>query len=154
MDPMARFRFKLEPVLKHRKTREDEALRALGAAQRAYQLEVLKKARLRDDLARSLERREQIGREPALSIAFQLENDFIAGTKQRLVRADQAIFRASKNVEKALRAYLKSKRETRAMELLREKAFAEFRKEQNKREQREQDDLSLMRLRLKEPAFG
>jgi flagellar FliJ protein len=147
---MARFRFKLEPVLQHRKTREDEALRALGAAQRAYQLELYKKAKLREDLAQSLLRREQIGREPAVTVTFQIENDFITGTKQRIVRADQAIFRASKNVEKALRSYLKAKRETRAMELLRERAFADYRKEQSKREQREQDDLSLMRQRLRE----
>jgi flagellar FliJ protein len=142
---MRRFRFRLEPVLKHRKTLEEQALRGLGAAQRAFQLEVLKKNRLRDDLARSLGRREQIGLEPTGSVAFQLENDFIAGTKQRLIKADQAIFRASKNVEKALRAYLKTKRDTRAIELLRQKALEEFRKEQGKREQREQDDLNLMR---------
>jgi flagellar export protein FliJ len=130
--------------------REEEALRALGAAQRAYQQELAHKARLLQQLEDSLIRRESLGIEPVGPVAFQLEQDFIVGTKQRLIKADQAILRASKAVEKALRAYLAARRQTKMMDTLREKDFVEWRKAAAKREQLEMDDLSIMRARFRE----
>src|SRR5262245_46098109 len=126
---MRKFRFRFETVLKARKTKEEDALRALGAAQRAYQEELSRKAALLKRLEESLIRRERLGIEPVGAVDFQLEQDFIVGTKQRLIKQDQAIFRASKAVEKALRAFLHARRQTTMMETLREKDFADWRKQ-------------------------
>lgn len=145
---MKKFEFKLAPVLKQRKLKEEEALRNLGVAQRAYQAELERKRVMLESLQSSLQRRERLGQEAIGVLAFQLENEFIAGTKQRIQRQDQAIFRASKGVEKALRAYLQAKKSLRALETLHDKAYAEYRNERARREQREQDDLVLMRARL------
>lgn len=151
---MKRFEFKFETVLRARKTREEDALRALGAAQRAYQAELSRKAELLSELEEALKRRECLGIEPVGPVAFRLENDFIAGTKQRITRQEQAIFRASKGVEKALRAYLFARKQTRMIEVLREKAYAEYRKARAKHEQKQLDDLSVMRSRFREEIFA
>lgn len=149
---MKKFSFKFEAVLKQRKMREEDALRALGNAQRAYQEELSNKSRLLSTLERSLRRREELGGDAVPALAFQLEEEYIRGTKQRLVRADQAILRASRNVEKALRAYLNARKQSRAIEVLREKAYEEYRRERAKLEQKRLDDLTVMRLRLNQEA--
>lgn len=147
---MKKFEFKLAPVLKIRKSREEIALRDLARAQRAYQAEIAKKAALQRQLAESLARREQLGQEPVTPNAFRTEQDFINGTKHRIIIADQCIVRASKGVEKALRAYLHARRQTRMIEVLYEKAYSEHRKARMKYEAKQIDDLSIMRARFRE----
>ncbi len=147
---MKKFQFKFNTVLQQRKIREVESLRVLGAAQQAYQQELREKARLRESLDSSLLRREHLGKDPTLPGAFQLENDFISGTRQRMVRQDQAIIRATRAVEKCLRAYLQARRQTRMLESLYERHYLEWKRERNRKEQREQDDLTVMRAHLAE----
>lgn len=152
---MKRFQFKFAPILKQRKTREEQALRALGDAQRAYQEELHRKQKLLFDLEQALVRREALGSsEPVGALAFRLEEDFIQGTKARMKRQDQAIVRASKIVSKALRDYLVARKQTRMMEVLKEKAYAEYRRELAKREQKQLDDLSVMRARFRGTGLG
>src|SRR6185437_15444901 len=125
---MRKFRFQFETVLRLRKNRENDALRGLAAAQRAYQVELERKVKLVSDLKEALIRRENLGAEAVRVEAFRTEENFIVGTKQRIVRQDQALVRASRAIEKALRAYLHARRQTRTIELLREKHYAEFKK--------------------------
>jgi flagellar FliJ protein len=147
---MKKFRFRFESVLRVRKAQENEALSALAASQRAYQAEVSRKEELKEYLAQALSRREQIGKRPAAGTDFYLEQSFITGTKQRITQSEQAIFRASKAVERSLRNYLLAKRQTRVFESLYEKDFQEYKKERAKLEQKAVEDLILMRTRLKE----
>ncbi len=151
---MKKFRFKFDSVLKVRKSEEESALRALGAAQRAHQEELRKKEKVAKDLSNALLRRENLGTEstrtPIDILPFRMENEFITGLKQRLIQADHAIMRASRGVEKALRAFLIARRKTRMMETLYERDLAEFRRERAKYEQHQLDDLNIMRARFKE----
>jgi flagellar export protein FliJ len=146
---MRKFRFQFEAVEKVRKSREDEALRGLATAQRAHRAALDHRQRLIDDMSASLARREALGHEPVPSTAFQLESEFIAGSKIRIAQAGQAVLRAQRAVEKALRAYLQARRQTKMIETLREKAHSEFRAAARKREARELDELYVMRARIK-----
>jgi flagellar export protein FliJ len=143
---MKRFKFKFAAVLRVRESREENALRTLGLAQQAYQAELAVKADLLSQLKNSLERREALGIEAIGIDSFQLEQIFITGTKQRIVRQDQAIMRASRTVEKSLRAYLVARKETRMIEGLREKELKDFKKAAAKKEQKDLDELSSMRF--------
>jgi len=146
---MKKFQFQFATVLSVRKSRENDALSALGAAQRAYQLELARKQELMGALRGALDRREDLGRKNATpALSFQLEQAYINGTKQRIVRADQAIVRASRGVEKALRSYLHARRQTRMIELLEERAFAEFKKQRANKERKELDELTILRARF------
>jgi flagellar export protein FliJ len=145
---MARFQFKFATVERVRKQREEEALRVLGDMQRAYQAAISHKNKLLSDLAEALVRRENLGQKPVGIVAFKTEQDFIVGTKQRALQADQRILRARRSVEKALRTYMAARQQTRMVEVLREKAFADWRKEQAKKEQRQLDELYVMRARM------
>lgn len=138
---MQRFRFKLEAVEKVRKNAEDTALRALAEAQRRLHECQQHKLELLKSLDESRKRREDLGKGEVAVSFVQTETDFITGTKQRIIQAEQAIFRASRSVEKAMRGYLHARRATRSIELLREKAYQEFRRELRREEQKKLDDL-------------
>jgi flagellar FliJ protein len=142
---MAKFRFRFQAVENVRKRAEDEAMRLMGEAQRALQAAKDHKARLEQELADSLERRESIASSGFNVTALQLEDSFITGTKQRIIQADQGIIRAARGLEKAIRAYMFARRQTRMIETIREKDLAEFKKELQKREQKELDDIYVMR---------
>jgi flagellar export protein FliJ len=145
-----RFRFRLEAVEKVRRAKEQEALRGLAAAQAKYQETLAAKRRLLDDNECALLRRDALANTAQPILAFQIENEFIHGNRQRFVAADQAIFRARKFVEKALREVILAKRAVRALELLREKAYAEFKVALRKREQKELEEVYVSRPRLDE----
>lgn len=147
---MAKFKFRLENVLTHRKRREDDVLALLAKAQRGLQLEKDRKSELEMNLELALVRRESLGATAVGIHAFIVENDFIIGVKQRVIQSDQGILRANRGVEKALRAYLFAKRQTRMIEMLREKALAEFKQSESKREQKNLDEMMIMRHRLKD----
>jgi flagellar export protein FliJ len=146
---MKKFLFKFATVLEVRKSREREALVALGGAQRAYQQAQNEKLELQNTLHDSLVRRENLGQDATPILSFHLEQNYIVGTKQRIIKADQAIVRASRGVEKALRAYLLARKQTRMIEVLEDKARAEFRAESNRHERKQQDELATMRARLR-----
>ena len=154
---MKRFKFSFETLEKVRKARENEALRVLAEAQTKQRLAVEEKNRFISDLHGSLERRAAIasGTQNLIGIGtspLQIEDLFIEGQKIRIQRQETVIFRAMKQVEKAMRAYLLTRRATRMIERLREKALEEHRAAVKKFEQRELDDLILMRNRFKDPA--
>ena len=142
-----RFRFRLEAVEKVRRAKEQEALRGLAAAQAKYQEALGAKRKIYDDNELALARREALALTAQPVLAYQIENEFIAGNRVRFVQADQAIFRARKFVEKALREVIIAKRAVRAIELLREKAYVEFKVALRKREQKEMEEVYVSRAR-------
>jgi flagellar export protein FliJ len=145
-----RFRFRLEAVERVRRAKEQEALRGLAAAQAKYHEALNFKRHLLEENERALIRRDSLARTAQPVLAYQLENEFIQGNRQRFVQADQAIFRARKFVEKALRDVILAKRALRAIELLREKAYAEYKTEMRKREQKELEEVYVARARMVE----
>lgn len=145
---MRKFHFKLETVLKVRKSKEEDALRNLALTQQHLQTRISEKLKLTLDLKNALERREKLGNEPVVNSVFIIENDFISGTKQRIIQAEQAIWRANKFVEKAMRQYLHCRRQSKTIETLKEKAYQEYKDAANKYEQKQLDNLYLMRARL------
>ena len=146
---MRKFRFRLEPVETVRRNKEREVLRQLGAAQVDLQKCLQYREELKAKLADALMRCESLADNGVLPPVIAVERDYISGTKQRIIQADQAIFRARKRVDKVLKSYLDARTKTRTIEVLREKAHAEHKRDLSKREQRELDDLTIMRERFK-----
>jgi flagellar export protein FliJ len=147
---MKKFQFKYHAVLKERQIKEKFALELLADAQHAYQTEVEQKLKLIETLEKSQTRKENLGRTPVQIQAFQAEQDFITGTKQKILQSDQKIFKAQKNIDRAMKQYIHAKRRTEIIEELKEKSYQEYRKERNRFEQKQLDDSLVMRAHLKE----
>jgi flagellar export protein FliJ len=147
---MKSFNFKFSAVLAVKKTKELEALRTLGNARRIYEIEVNKKLKLLEEI-KIFQEDDKIDSATRISISnLKLEESYIFGCKQRLIQLDQSLFRANRGVQKALQVYFKAHKENLSMEVLREKCYQEYRSELIKREQKQADDLGVMRSRLKE----
>ncbi len=136
-----KFKFRLEAVERVRRAKEQETLRALAYAQARYQETLQIKQRLMEDTEAALARREALASTAQPVLAYQLENEFITGNKQRILQSDQAITRARKFVEKALREVIAAKRALKGIELLREKAFLEFKTALRKKEQKDLEEI-------------
>ncbi len=145
---MMRFRFRFSTLEKVRRSREESALRAFGEAQNKLRNAMNEKLALEGQLNESLLRRELLAQGSVSVVAYQTENDFIIGLKQRIIQAGNFITRCQRGVEKALRAYLLARRQTRAIEILREKDHQEFKLKLKKREEKELNDLYTMRSQL------
>ena len=144
---MRKFKFKLNAALEVRKAQENEALGSLALSQKKQQLEIEKKFSLISELKKSLQRRENLGNSPSPISLFITEDEYIAGLKHRIKRADQAILRAGKFLEKSRQVYTAAKSKAGIIEKMRENALVDFRKERSKREQKESDDLTLSRYK-------
>ncbi len=152
---MKKFRFRFSAVERVRKIREDEALRALGVAQRNLAAAEARKTGLQGELVSARARFENMGRDSGVPASFfAIENDLIVGHRARLVQQEQAISRARRGVEKALRAYILARRHTRIIERLKERDLEEFKRERGKREQKVIDDQVSMRFGLTERMEG
>lgn len=145
---MRKFRFHLQTVLDLRKRAEDEALRAVGLAQQQLVAENARRERCLADLTESHRQLEALGGTVASGRDYQTQQVFIEGTHHRIRLAEHAILRASRSVEKAMHAFLIAKRRTRAIEVLRERAQAEHKRQVARKEFKEQDDINVMRSRI------
>lgn len=147
---MKKFNFKFTAVLDFRMKRERDALRNLAIRQTAYRNELDRKSKLLLNLENSLIRRENLGNYTLQINAYQVEQNYIIGTKQMIIQSDQAILRAKKEMEKSLQIYLAAKKQTKSIEILKEQSYQRYKKEKLRLEQKEQDDLATMRSRLRE----
>ncbi|MFN7685940.1 MAG: flagellar export protein FliJ [Oligoflexia bacterium] len=142
---MKRFKFRLEAVQKIRKRNEEEAMRVLADARHRLS-ELLKHG---ESLQRAVEaaliRKESLGAEPVSGAAFKIEEDFIAGSKLRIAQLAIRVSKAQRAVEKAMRFFIHARRQLHVIETLREREFEAFKRQVQKREQKEMDDLVTMR---------
>jgi flagellar export protein FliJ len=150
---MKKFTFKFQTLLQVRKLRENEFLRQVSRTQRAHQDELNKKSQLVLQLEKSLDRRAILGQESEGISSFHLEDCFIIGTKQRIVQADRSILRASKAMDRAIQIYGVAKRQTEVIETLLNNAKLEYRRALKRKDEKNLDELIIMRNGLTREAY-
>ena len=145
---MRRFYFKLHAVEEVRKRKEEDALRALAAAQRALQQEKTRKENLFQALKDSYSRCNEIAKSTVGVVAFKTEEDFIVGTRQRIAMTEQTILRAEKALKKRMDQYMEAKSERKKIEKLREREYERYQKKESKKELKQMDELYVQRARF------
>ncbi len=144
---MNKFKFKLEPVLKFKKLKEEESLRKLAIAQKKLQQLIMENRNLISILTIYTEKKQ--GSQVDI-LKIKIEENYVIGVKQRIVQSNQAISKAKREVDKTIISFLLSQKDRKKLEMLYEKDYREYRKQLDKVEQKRIDDLMLMRFRLKE----
>jgi flagellar FliJ protein len=145
---MAKFKFHLESVEKIRIQKEQKMLEELSETQRVYQSKITDKRLLLQKKQEAFEKKNEMASRDSNINEIRLQEDYITGLKARIIRADQAILRARRFLEQAMRLYIQARKERMMMDRLREKALEEFKREQVRLEQKKLDDLITMRARL------
>lgn len=150
---MAKFKFHLESVEKVRIQKEQRMLQELAQAQRVYQEKISVKRDLLNKKKDAISAKNNLHQAVMNVQSIALSEDYIEGLKYHLIRADQAILRARRFLDQAMRNYIVSRRERMMIDRLKEKALEEYKKEQSKKAQKQLDDLMVMRDRMKS-GFG
>lgn len=142
---MARFRFSLEAVLRARVRTERDRQCELAAIQRERTelLETLRRQQARIDEARDALRDRLTGTLHAAELRLH------AGAVLQDMRAAQRNARAlaamQQRLDVAREALVQARRERRAIEMLRERRYEQWRAEEGRREQQELDELAARR---------
>ncbi len=145
---MAKFKFSLAAVERVRIQKEQMALEEMSSYQRIYQEKIAAKKDLLDKKQKAFEEKNSLSAQASSIIKFQLVEEYIDGLKQHIIRADQAIIRARRFLDQAMRKYILARRERKMIDRLKEKALEAFKLEQARAEQKQLDDLVTMRSRL------
>lgn len=146
------FRFPLQKVLEHRKTLEDLAQREFQQAQAELQARLGELGRLREALLDSTfeaGRVQTSGSSSATSSLKQIHEFQVLQRKK--IEHQEAKVREAENLVEEKREILRQKAvDHKIMERLKERRFEEYRAEARDREQKESDETSVLRHRLKD----
>jgi len=143
-----RFTFRLAPILKIREAKKKDAQRLLG--RRMAELGLLQ------DRLRALEearsdafgrRRVQQGQPVDLGLWRSIER-FLASVERRIEETDAEIARAQALVDEARKALTKAHREHLTLERLRERRMEQYSLEVAREEQRQADELAMLRYQF------
>jgi flagellar FliJ protein len=145
---MAKFKFQLESVEKVRMQKEQKMLEVLSESQRDYLAKIQAKRGLLGKKQLAFESKNELVSRDASINEIRLSEDYITGLNSQIVKADQAIIRARRFLDQAMRNYIAARKERMMIDRLKEKALEEFKLEQSRLEQRKLDDLITMRARL------
>jgi flagellar FliJ protein len=143
-----KFKFPLQNVLGYRKTLEDLAQREFQLAMADMQVEIQKLEKMLEDKKEAREQAFQTQvKGGAAAESLSQVADFIKGQDLRLDRQKAKIQECEKRVEE-LREILRLKAiDYKIIEGLRDQKKEQFRVEQNKLEQKQADESSVMRFR-------
>lgn len=146
---MARFRFNLQAVLQHRKMVEEQKQRALAAleAERA-RLESVIRAHQQAITEERRQMRQSLGVGDIRAVRLQSAASVrLATAAQRAVLELAGLHRRLENARAEL---LEASKRRKAVELLRERRYEEWKSEQNRRELAALDELAVMAAARKE----
>jgi len=139
------FRFKFETLMNVRKIRENIAQQAFSEAQRNHQTLLAMKEQIearRDDIRNDLMNRMKRG---LGATEVRMYYDYLSHIKRALVRLDENILAAEKQVDLKREKLLEAKREHKAMERLREIHQARFDAAERKKEMNFIDEIAISR---------
>jgi flagellar FliJ protein len=142
-----KFKFSLEKVLRHRHLQEDLAQRDFMEAQNALndQIAILQNMiSLKEDAL--AERAQLVQTTQSWSSTIEQINQFLIGQDVRIKNQNQRLLEYEKTVESKREILRKASVEVKIIEKLKEKKLEDFKKESQRQEQNELDELAALRF--------
>jgi len=137
-----RFSFKLTPLLDQRKRKEEQAQRNLAKASVSLQLMEDEKIKLENDLSSMKDSLAPLNRKNSSGEEYMNIVWYSTHLRYRIKNQGEKIEKQIKLVEDLRKILLKKTQEKRALEILRDKEFEEWKKEQKITETKLLDDFS------------
>lgn len=151
---MARFVFKFEALLKHRQTVEDQRQRELAQHLRA---QMILQSQLRTMQQTIRDSKQQLGQGLVGKVDLSAISQFAGFSGHTSLRAQQIVVRLAemqKDIDEARRNLLEAARHRKALELLRDRERDQWRREQQRREDLELDELANQRYARQQMMAG
>ena len=140
---MAKFKFRLEQVLRYRKQLEDQAKMAFAKAQLELAAQAERLASLKNSLA------EQKSLPYTNPEEFWLRENFIRSLKEDIIQAELNKARLELQVERRHHELIKASQEYQLLEKLKEKQAERYLHEQYLKEQINLDEIATIRYKAK-----
>lgn len=142
-----KFKFSLQKILEHRKTQEDVAQRDLQEALYNLQTEINKLEKLKQDLADCYPKRFSIqtGTSPKAIADLVSIDEYMKGQALRIEVQMTKVKSCEKLVEERREILRQRAVEYKIIDKLKEKKFIAFKEETSRQEQKEFDDLAIIR---------
>lgn len=134
---MTEFNFRLEPVLKQREKREQEAVQARARAHKEYLRQLEKLEAIRQNL-------EEVMETGTVTDSFDAVNALIYREylKAKAAQQEQKVSKASQNLEKYRRETIEAHKQKLILEKLKQNEYAKYMQKLNKIEQKINDELA------------
>lgn len=134
---MTGFNFRLEPVLKQREKREQEAVQARARAHKEYLRQLEKLEAIRQNL-------EEVMETGTVTDSFDAVNALMYREylKAKAAQQEQKVSKASQNLEKYRREAVEAHKQKLILEKLKQNEYAKYMQELNKAEQKVNDELA------------
>ena len=142
-----KFKFSLEKVLRHRHIQVDLAQRDFAEAQNKLNDEIAVLENMHQLKSNSLaQRAELVQSSQTWTLAVDQINQFLLGQDLRIKKQNQRLPEFEKVVEEMREILRKASIDAKIIEKLKEKKFEDFKLEQNRKEQSEMDELTVLRF--------
>lgn len=138
---MARFQYRMENILNVKINLENQAKEEFGAAVQKLEEEREKLAAIREKRAAYMQQYQELLMTRINVVEIELAKSGVSQADDAIKKQLGAIRAAEKNLELARKKLEMVMQERKAQERLKEKAFDEFLREENAREQKEIDEL-------------
>lgn len=136
---MARFKFHLEPVLRQRAAREDEAEQALALAYNEYK----SRCAVLQDTKQRLEE-ALVPDEKKLDIFENMHLSFyLESLSEKITCQEKDVNYAANIVERSRKEAVRARQDRQVLEKLKEKHLQKYKREEESREQKVVDELAL-----------
>lgn len=138
---MAKFNFRLEPILNLKKQLEDNQKNELGKAITKLESEKYILNSIDEKLSDSIKKVNQVLCSPVLVHHIKTHNNYIKYLNDEFDRQKEVVKEESRNVDIQREKLLEIVKERKVFEKLRERLFTEFIKEQEVKEQKLVDEI-------------
>lgn len=137
-----KFKFRLEPVLKHRLNNKRVAEKIFAEALMALQQEERLKQKMEDDMLMANQSRFEVQKEGGQASSFLSSVEgYVVGQRVRIKRQEEVIENHKAIVEEKRNLLVAAEKEFRILEKLKQKGLLDFKKEQKKREAKDNDEM-------------
>ncbi|VAX22297.1 hypothetical protein MNBD_NITROSPINAE01-883 [hydrothermal vent metagenome] len=143
------FRYGLEPLLRHRKTLEDEQQRSLATANRHYLAETGKIRELESEQRHTMEKMTGAISNIKNSATFFIYDNYMAGSKSNLQKTSEKAEQIKQIVDMEREALIEKVKSRKVIELHRQRTKDRYLKEEARKELAMYDEISVQRHQRK-----
>ena len=143
------FKYRLEPLLRHRKTLEDEQQRSLATANRHYLAEIGRMKEIESERLHAMEKMAGAISNIQNSAMFFVYDNFMAGTKTSIQKTSEKADQAKQIVDMERETLIERVKNRKVIELHRNRAKERYLRKQTRKELAMYDEIAIQRHQRK-----
>lgn len=146
---MTRFKFSLEPLYEHRQREEEASQRENAEANLKLAAEERRLAELRNMYMAGGHEMDVLKEKGASGHELQMHHSYLEGLKRQIGAQEAQVAQCALAAEKKRLALVEASRNKKVIEIMKERSLSAHMVRENRREQKESDDLTSARQRRK-----